>query len=62
MSSRGSTPLCGTPVRDRSSPFGEKDRSGSFEERPPSSGSIRSPLNSNAMDIPSSMVCAVLKC
>ncbi|CAH0557948.1 unnamed protein product [Brassicogethes aeneus] len=45
--SGSSTPLCGTPVRERASPFGE---------RPPSAGSLRSPGAQNAgLDMPSCM-------
>lgn len=65
--SGSSTPLCGTPNRERNSPFSEREiqtytereKSSPFGERPPSSGSVRSPLattNSN-MDMPSCMVC-----
>ncbi|KAJ8946266.1 hypothetical protein NQ318_004635 [Aromia moschata] len=39
-----STPLCSTPVRERSSPFGERNSS-PFAERPPSAGSPRSPAS-----------------
>lgn len=50
-----SSPLCGTPVRDRTSPFGE--RNGSFVHRSASSdtmkGAISPPTND---DLPSSMV------
>lgn len=49
--SGNSTPLCGTPIKERLSPFGE--RTSPFNERPPSVGSIRSP---ESPDMPSSMV------
>lgn len=52
--SGNSTPLCGTPVRERASPFG--DRSSPYAERPPSANSMRSPLSPNGLDMPSSMV------
>lgn len=45
------TPLCGTPVRERSSPFRERDKVSPSHERPPSVGSVRSP-----MDMPASMM------
>ncbi|KAL1491258.1 hypothetical protein ABEB36_011878 [Hypothenemus hampei] len=46
-SSGNSTPLCGTPVRDRMSPF---------TERPPSASSFRSPpLTPNGLDVVSCM-------
>lgn len=55
--SGNSTPLCGTPVRERTSPFGERDSRGSpYVERPPSAGSIRSPPG---MDMPSCMVSTI---
>ncbi|XP_066142250.1 ras-associated and pleckstrin homology domains-containing protein 1 isoform X3 [Euwallacea fornicatus] len=42
--SGNSTPLCGTPVRERVSPFGE--RTSPFGERPPSASSMRnSPMS-----------------
>lgn len=50
-SSGSSTPVCGTPVRERASPFGDR-----FPERPPSATAVRSPLGSpNSLDMPSSM-------
>ncbi|XP_060517796.1 ras-associated and pleckstrin homology domains-containing protein 1 isoform X2 [Cylas formicarius] len=50
-----STPLCGTPVRERTSPFGE--RNSPFSERPPSATSLRSPTNvPSNMELPSCMV------
>ncbi|KAJ8964897.1 hypothetical protein NQ314_004536 [Rhamnusium bicolor] len=49
-----STPLCGTPVRERTSPFGE--RNSPFSERPPSAGSVRTPVSPPSnMDMPSCM-------
>lgn len=67
--SGSSTPLCVTPNRERASPFGgdrelqilgEREKGSPFGERPPSAGSVRSPLatNSSNMDnMPSCMVC-----
>lgn len=54
--SGNSTPLCGTPVRERSSPFGE--RSSPFSEKPPPVGCMRNSISaSNNIDsMPSSMV------
>nr|XP_022919195.1 ras-associated and pleckstrin homology domains-containing protein 1 isoform X2 [Onthophagus taurus] len=52
-----STPLCGTPVRERASPFGDKPSP--FNERPPSSNSVRSPVNSMD-DMPSSMTDSII--
>nr|XP_015835974.1 PREDICTED: amyloid beta A4 precursor protein-binding family B member 1-interacting protein isoform X1 [Tribolium castaneum] len=46
MRSGNSTPLCGTPVRERASPFAE---------RPPSGGSVRSPVSPTNMEMPSCM-------
>lgn len=58
--SGASTPLCGTPVRERASPFAV-EREVVFGERPPSAGSVRSPLaaatNSIGLEMPSCMVC-----
>lgn len=69
--SGSSTPLCGTPNRERASPFGgdrelqmlgEREKSSPFGgDRPPSVGSVRSPLttnNSNMDNMPSCMVCS----
>ncbi|ERL87109.1 hypothetical protein D910_04509 [Dendroctonus ponderosae] len=52
--SGNSTPLCGTPVRERVSPFG--DRSSPFGDRPPSASSLRSPATSPTSPELSSMV------
>ncbi|KAF5299366.1 hypothetical protein FQR65_LT09407 [Abscondita terminalis] len=46
-----SSPLCGTPVRERSSPFGDRDKLSPYNERPPSSNAIR-----NCAEMPSSMM------
>jgi hypothetical protein len=52
--SGNSTPLCGTPVRERASPFA--DKASPFAERPPSAASPRSPVSPpNNMDMPSCM-------
>ncbi|KAK4880612.1 hypothetical protein RN001_008758 [Aquatica leii] len=58
MGGRGgnSSPLCGTPVRERSLPFGEREKISPFSDRPPSSNSIRSPVSINSVDMPSSMM------
>ncbi|XP_063932159.1 amyloid beta A4 precursor protein-binding family B member 1-interacting protein-like isoform X2 [Zophobas morio] len=51
--SGSSTPLCGTPVRERASPF--NDKSSPFGERPPSAGGVRTPTSPTNMEMPSCM-------
>ncbi|KAH1013428.1 hypothetical protein HUJ04_002413 [Dendroctonus ponderosae] len=56
--SGNSTPLCGTPVRERVSPFG--DRSSPFGDRPPSASSLRSPATSPTSPELSSMTDSII--